>query len=302
MSRRRALFFAVLRWSGLPWLLRRTAQRRKVTVLTYHNPSPERAAAHFRALRRRYRVISLRDLVRALRDDRWHELPPRALVVTFDDGWSETALLEPVARRLRIPVTVFLCSGIAGTRRRFWFAHPMSVATKERLKTLPNRRRLEELAALGFRQEGETPPGSPAQALSTEEIDRLGAWIDFQGHTVFHPCLPRCTDEEARREIEECRQDLERRFGLDVFCLAYPNGEYGDREAELARAAGYRCAVTTDHGFNAPGADPWRLRRVSINDEAGVAEALVQASGLWGFLRPRMLGALRRLGYARPGA
>ncbi|MDY7092257.1 MAG: polysaccharide deacetylase family protein [Acidobacteriota bacterium] len=295
MSRFRALFFTVLRWTPLPWLLRHTYQRRAVTVLTYHNPAPDTARRHFRALARRYRVISLRDLERALRQGRFDELPPRALVLTLDDGLREVADLEPVCQDLRLPLTVFLCSGIAGTGRRFWFTHPLPVAEKERLKRLPHRERLRQLEEAGFDQQLES---DPPQALSSEQIARLSEVMDFQAHTRFHPCLPTCEDAEAWEEIEGSRRELEQQHELEIYSLAYPNGDYGPREAEMARRAGFRCAVTTDHGVNRAAADPFLLRRISMNEDGGTAEAIVTASGLWGFLRPALVQAFRRLGYA----
>lgn len=295
MSLLRTLFFTALRWTPLPWLLRHTYQRRAVTVLTYHNPTPDTARRHLRALARRYAVISLRDLDRALRHRRFDELPPRTLVLTLDDGLREVAELEPVCRELRLPLTVFLCSGIAGTGRRFWFTHPLPVAEKERLKELPHRERLRRLEKAGFDQQAES---DPPQALSAEQIARLSEVMDFQAHTRFHPCLPTCEDDEAWEEIAGSRRDLEEQRGLGIYCLAYPNGDYGPREAEMARRAGFRCAVTTDHGVNRPTAEPFLLRRISMNEDGGTAEALVTASGLWGYLRPVLVQALGRLGYA----
>jgi peptidoglycan/xylan/chitin deacetylase (PgdA/CDA1 family) len=47
------------------------------------------------------------------------------------------------------------------------------------------------------------------------------------------------------------------------FC--YPNGDHDDRVVDAVRRTGYGHACTTQHGRNAPAADPYRLRRVDMH-------------------------------------
>lgn len=94
-----------------------------VTVLAYHRiatpaSSPELAPslidaypadfeAQMRYLKEQYNVVSSWDLVRSLRDGR--ALPPRAVIITFDDGYrcfKDTAW--PIMRRLGLPATLFV--------------------------------------------------------------------------------------------------------------------------------------------------------------------------------------------------
>ena len=45
---------------------------------------------------------------------------PRVLV-TFDDGWKDTSeIAQPLAREYGIPITVFVCPGLAGKSSPFW--------------------------------------------------------------------------------------------------------------------------------------------------------------------------------------
>jgi peptidoglycan/xylan/chitin deacetylase (PgdA/CDA1 family) len=285
---RRAFFFG-LRATGVPFAMRALLQRRRVTVLMYHDTDPDRLDRHLAALTKRYHFIGLEDLLAALRGDRFDDLPPHAAVLTFDDGHRGNAAILEVLERRKVPVTIFLCSGIVGTRRRFWFKEPLDRSIKRELKHETNAGRLERLAAFGFAQDREA---EDRQALSAEEIERMRGLVDFQAHTIFHPILPACTDAEARAEIEDCRRQLERAFGLEIYALAYPNGDYSPRDVELTRSAGYACALTTEHAFVDGTTDLFRMPRVAINDDGGVSEAIVGASGLWGFLRPRLKAAL----------
>jgi peptidoglycan/xylan/chitin deacetylase (PgdA/CDA1 family) len=285
----RRLVFRCLRFSILPYVIRETIQRRRVTILLYHNPDSETLRVHLQALRRRYSIISLRELVVSIQNQRMNELPPKSLVLTLDDGYRENCKLTPLLESEGIPVTIFLCSGIVGTNRRFWFKF---AETREDLKQLSDSDRIRALYAMGFRDSTEYPH---REALSDSEIRQMhGQLIDFQSHTISHPILPRCTAEKAATEIIESRSDLERRYELDIFALAYPNGDYSDRDALLVKQAGYTCALTADPGFNTMSTNLFRLKRIAIDDDDDVDELLVKASGLWpvlsGFVRSRRYG------------
>jgi peptidoglycan/xylan/chitin deacetylase (PgdA/CDA1 family) len=108
--------------------------------------------------------------------------------------------------------------------------------------------------------------------------------VNFQGHTLFHPCLPNCSDENAWEEIVQSKQVLEQDFGLPINAMAYPNGDYSDREIAFIKEAGYACAVSVDFGFNTIHTNPYRLKRLSIDDSDNVDAVSVKSCGLWTFL------------------
>ena len=131
---------------------------------------------------------------------------------------------------------------------------------------------------------------SERDALTRGEIEELSSCVDFQSHTVSHPVLPKCSNEKAEYKIFASKQDIEREYGFDVYALSYPNGDYSDREISLAKSAGYQCAVTADAGFNSDQTDPFRLKRINIDDNDGIDKLVVKACGLWGLIK----GALRQ--------
>jgi hypothetical protein len=110
-------------------------------------------------------------------------------------------------------------------------------------------------------------------------------YVNFQGHTVFHPCLPSCTDDESRFEIEQSKMGLEQEFGLKVNALAFPNGEYTARDIELIQKAGYTCALSTNPGFNTGKTDLFKLNRFAIGDKDSLEVLAIKSSGIWGFTR-----------------
>jgi peptidoglycan/xylan/chitin deacetylase (PgdA/CDA1 family) len=96
---------------------------------------------HLGWLRRRYNIIALEDYLRWRRGET-ATLPPRALVISLDDGHASNAALLDVFRRHRVRPTIFLCSDIVGTLRRFWWQAVPDEAERQRLKRLPDEQRL----------------------------------------------------------------------------------------------------------------------------------------------------------------
>lgn len=283
----RRMMYAVLYYSGVPFFLREWVQSRKVTILLYHNIEPDLFEQHILAFQKRYSIISLKDFLKATKNLQMR-LPPKAIIITFDDGFKGNYALLPVIRRHNIPVTIFVCSSIVDSQRKFWVDNFIPGYTISQLRKLPNGQRLSLMQQHGFEEIKEYPERA---ALNKEEIRAMAGFVDFQPHTRFHPCLPQCDDLKARDEILESKTELREKFGFNAYAFAYPFGDYSDRDIRLLKEAGYEAAITTDHYFNTLKTDPYRLRRLGVPDTAGVYEALVNASGFKIFLR-RLVGRL----------
>jgi peptidoglycan/xylan/chitin deacetylase (PgdA/CDA1 family) len=267
-----------VRLTLLPRAIRFLLQRNQVTILLYHRPAPTTLARHVRTLRKIYNLVSLESFVDAVEHGSVNKLPPRSLVLTFDDGHRSNYELIDVIRELPARPTIFLCSGIVGTESPYWFD---VVTDPEPLKRVSDDERLvrleEEMDGAGSRRRS---------ALTVDEVNELRPYVDFQSHTVSHPILPRCSPEKALRELVDSRAQLESAYALAVYAVAYPNGDYSPRELLLAQRAGYRCGVTVDFGFNGPNADPFRLKRIAVDDDNDGAHVVVlKACGIWGVLR-----------------
>lgn len=278
----RALTAGVVRYSGAPWLVRHAYARTRATILLYHDPAPEVMERHLRYLADRFAFTTLDLVVEALVRGSFSELPRGALVLTFDDGHQGNFALLPLFRRFAVRPTIYVCSQIVGTRRRFWFQEPVASGP---LKRVANRERLSGLrAATGFEQEREhrdTPP----RALTLEQMREMADAVDFGSHTRFHPILPRCEEDEALQEIAGSRADLERLLQRPVRHFAFPNGDYCARDLELVRGAGYASARTTEVGWVRPGEDRFRLPILGISDDASVTMLAAQLTGLANRLR-----------------
>ena len=173
----------LVRWSGLAWVVRTTVARRRVSILLYHDPDPGVFERHLAFLAERYRFVSLDRVVDCLESGAWSELPRQALVITLDDGARRHAELADHCRRHRVVPTIYVCTGVVGTNRHFWFRDvPRGAVPRE----LPHAELTARVEALGFDREREYPE-SERQALSRDELAQMRDAVDFQSHTRFHP-------------------------------------------------------------------------------------------------------------------
>jgi peptidoglycan/xylan/chitin deacetylase (PgdA/CDA1 family) len=267
--------YRLVRYSGLPFMFREVFFRRATRIVAFHEPGPkefERALAY---LRKRYNIISLAEHLSG------RPLPAKPLVITFDDGHISNYALLPLFHKAGIHPTMFLCAGIVGTSRRFWFRHAAMHGSSDALKSVSDDERLRVLATTGFTPEREF---AVPQALTRAHIEEMKDQVDVQAHGVFHPCLPNCPDEVAAEEIAGPKRILEPLTGAPVTAFAYPNGDYCPRDIELLQNFGYTCGLTVDHGFNRRGDDPFKLKRLSVDDTGNLDSLSVKSSGVWAIL------------------
>jgi poly-beta-1,6-N-acetyl-D-glucosamine N-deacetylase len=277
----------------IPLMVRELLQRRMVTILVYHRPRRQTLLSHVKILKQHYNLVSLEAFVAACESGGTKSLPRKSLVITFDDGYRTNYELGDVFRKASVRPTIFLCSGIIDTAESFWFD---TVSDAESLKRIPDEERLRRLAT---ERSGSIIAGRVA--LSKEEILELRSLVELQSHTVSHPILTRCSTEKAGREISDSKSQLEQKYGLRVYALAYPNGDYSDREMEIARKAGYKCALTVDFGFNTDKTNLFRLRRLTVNDdEDGPNVVMLKACGVWGAVRSVLRSGTLASNRARP--
>lgn len=273
---------AAFRYSGMPRLIRRLT-RDRVTIILYHDPTPEIVEAHLCYLSQRYTFITLDQVTDALHASDWSGIPAGAMVVTIDDGHRGNLALLEVFRRYGVVPTIYLVSEVVGTDRRFWFK--AGAMDADALKALPHAERLHWMETrLGWNPERafEGPP----QALTLNDIEAMKPYVDFQVHTLTHPILTTCTAEHARREISGSKARLEALLDQgERVHFSYPNGDYTDREVAMVRDAGFRSARTIDVGWTGPGADPYRLKMTGVADDASLNWMITQITGLPTFLK-----------------
>jgi peptidoglycan/xylan/chitin deacetylase (PgdA/CDA1 family) len=307
------------------------ATRRRLLVLAWHNVDPTwcfpaRPGAGRRGLQRQLaflrrfcNVVPLGDALHAL--DRGDALPPRAVALTFDDGYRDHLdVAVPMLECLGLPATFFLVPGLLdGTARPWWEALGwiFTRATRDSvvwegrtlglrddagrrstlaavLEDLKRRDRLARDAAVDELVDRCSPEGKPEERAAflnwdgARELARRGFTV--ASHSLNHTILAEESRPEQERDLALSRRRLERELDRPVDLLAYPNGkrpDYSQATIDAARRAGYAHAVTTVEGWNRPTTPRYEVRRFVQQPERGTPGlAIVPLSPAWVRVRP----------------
>jgi peptidoglycan/xylan/chitin deacetylase (PgdA/CDA1 family) len=226
-------------------------------------------------------------------------LPPRAAIITFDDGYRDNHdVALPILKRHGMQAAFFIATGYLGDGVQFndrltesfrelhtdaFDAHWLGLGTlpagsheakllalervREAIKYLPPEARskaVERIAeACGAARAGHRR--QRIRMTPAEVAARAANGMEIGGHTVTHPILQSVDDETASAEIRSGRDDLASVLGRPPILFAYPNGKAGNdfdrRHAEMAREAGFSYAFSTERGVATPATDPMMLPR-----------------------------------------
>jgi peptidoglycan/xylan/chitin deacetylase (PgdA/CDA1 family) len=280
---------------GLPWLVRNTIARRRVSILLYHDPDPATFDAHLAYLRRHYHIVSFARMIEALESDSWASLPDRAVVVHLDDGYKGNFALSEACERHGVTPTLYLCSHVVGTQRRFW--SKLKGGRSKQLRLVDNQRLLRKL-----REEADYTPDREfegCEALSAEELQAMASRFDFQSHGRYHFSALTLDQDALSEELDASRERIEALTGGVCEHFSYPYGDFSKREIEAAKRAGYRSARSTQPGWVGPGADLYALPIVAdVPGNASVNQLRLQLTGLPRFLKRCSYVLLTRHVYA----
>jgi len=245
-----------------------------------------------------FNPLSLSDALESLHLGR---LPPRAVCVTFDDGYADNATIAlPVLKIWNIPATVFVSSGyINGGRmwndtviecmRRFsgrildlselGLGKYQIYTDQDRLTVAEGLLGKIKYLSLAKRQEvldfiEICVPSLPHDLmLSSQQILNLANdGIEIGGHTKNHPILATLSVDQARQEIESNRSDLTSITSRPVRYFAYPNGipgkDYQREHRNLVEGIGFDAALSTVRGVSNELSDKFQLPRFTPWDKS----------------------------------
>jgi peptidoglycan/xylan/chitin deacetylase (PgdA/CDA1 family) len=173
-----------------------------------------------------YRSLGSRELLEALAAP---NVPRRAVVVTFDDGYASLSRFAlPILADLGFRALVFVITDYVG-RENTWDVQ------------------------YGWRR------------FAHLDWDELGRWqekgIEVHSHGATHARLTWLSDAEAAEELARSREAIAHRLGAAPAGVSYPYGSVDARVGALAGRVGYSL------GFGGPstsGGDALRLRRLPV--------------------------------------
>ncbi len=262
------------RVEGIYRQARALASRRRIPVVMYHRiveqpatesrhgtwVTAERLAAQLDALARRgCTTITFRDYAAHLAGEK--PLPPKPVILTFDDGYADNYTLAlPLLRQRGMKAVVFVI-GDARVTTNAWDA-----AEGEPVLPLLDRRQIREMAQAG---------------------------IEFGSHTRSHARLAGLAADRLRVEVAGSKRAIEERAGSPVLALCYPYGSVDAAAREAVAEAGYAFGVASDSGPLRIGDDLYEIRRAQIFPRTG-AFGFWKKTSAWYLGYKQLMKRLRR--------
>jgi peptidoglycan/xylan/chitin deacetylase (PgdA/CDA1 family) len=291
--------------------------RGRLLILTYHRvcPAPDALItgnAHAAGFRRQMQLLAraFNELPLAEATERMHAgtLPPRAVCITFDDGYADNAeVAAPVLADCGLPATFFIATGFLDGGR-MWNDTLIETVRAARGTAL-------DLTALGLGRlalDGAAArsaavneliarckymePGARAAKVDAiaqaagvtlpRDLMMRGAQVralhdagnEIGAHTVSHPILAAVDPARAEEEIVASRDRLAQITGAPVRAFAYPNGkpgvDYRSEHVDMVRRAGFTVGVSTVWGPADAAHDRLQLPRVGFGETSPIVLGL----------------------------
>lgn len=263
--------------------------------------------AQVQGFSRKYKIVSFAVLVDKLKKGL---LDRNELVFSFDDGFKDNStIVIPVLSRCKVPAIFFISptmpeSGFLIWNNRAWFllnTRNGHGSLHWRGQTLTLKSEFEKLRARDFINQILAPMKEEERATVIKEIaDALGSpfrvpenaaimlnrddisdmiacsLVEFGSHSMTHPLLPLCDDEQRVKEVSGSKKELEAVLGRPVAYFAYPGGAYDQKTLGSARDAGYEAAVATSEGLVKVGDDLFSLNRINVSRDDDLYSVMIR--------------------------
>jgi peptidoglycan/xylan/chitin deacetylase (PgdA/CDA1 family) len=263
--------------------------------------TPERFEAALRFLTTYYTPVRLQDV---LMDADGRGLPPRAVLVTFDDAYASVAeLAAPLCRKYGVPAVFFVNAAFLDNQRlapdnlvcyvanEFGMKAINDAARAVRGKETPELRSLSDVFSGFFpaitlaqrevfldslRECAAINEGRLAEKagmyLTTEQLRDLASF-DFEigNHTYTHVHGRSLSRDDFAQEIDRNKEELEALSGTKVRSFSQPYGSSKDVSPDLAEhleRSGHKAVFFSESVANYRGADLLHLDRISSRAES----------------------------------
>ena len=243
-----------------------------------------------------FHAVTLDDVLSFLKGDK--SLPPRSVVVTFDDGYADNYqaandVLSPLGipgvfyvavdclDKQRLPWPSLLRHAFLTSKREGWTEADGSVwplsSTQLRIQAFDRASEYcgklsgapQDQFVESLRQElrTESPQSSQRFMMTWDEVRGLARNGHTVGsHTMTHPNMAYIPENDARTELVESKHRLEQELWSQIVHFSYPcpalQPHWVERTVSASRQIGYQTAVTTDGGMVRRHDDPLSLRRI----------------------------------------
>jgi len=262
--------------------------------------TPENFEAALNFLSSHYTPVSLQDVLASYEGT---ELPPRPVLVTFDDSYaSANSLAAPLCLKFKIPAIFFINADCLDNRRLAldnlicFFANTLGLdevnkaiettcAGEPRVNfladifdrflpmiSLATRTKFRKVLVQKLNTSEEDIAARAGLHLSSHGVRKLAeAGFEIGNHTYSHVNCRALSRSEFGEEIDENRRLLEAISAREVRSLSVPYGSSADLTRDLQahlRRSGYKAVFLAEGRTNPVRADRYQLNRVSTTTGA----------------------------------
>lgn len=290
--------------------------RNKPVILMYHSVNhrdcpyvypdnvitTENFESQVKYLSRKKNVISLLELLEHIENST--EFPPNAVVLTFDDGYSDFYTnAYPILRKYGSPCIIFLATKFLSSGEGKWedrLAYLIHMIDSESFKINVGGKNIRFKASSKIEKRNSIKELSSILSKTNDddmcrimkEIERTAGnirvsnqtmlkWSDvllfkdsplvsIGAHTHNHIDLGKASRELAKSEINRSKTEIEKIIKRRCCFFSYPLGKsknFNSQTKIILKTEGIIAAVTTIPGNVHLGSDPLELRRIAaIND------------------------------------
>ncbi len=199
-------------------------------IVMYHKP-PANFAEQMEVLKNKgYTTVHMNDVASFIAGRA--KLPPKAAVITFDDGFAVQKDVMGILQKNNQKATLYLIEG--GGMSHYCIGL------------------LRKNTACGDAY------------LSVQDVKNMlsSNLIEIGDHTVDHPNMAALSQADQQFQIITNKAFLEQTFGVPITTFAYPYGNYNGTTVRLLKQDGFLTAVTTQPGVVQSFDEPLLLRRI----------------------------------------
>jgi peptidoglycan/xylan/chitin deacetylase (PgdA/CDA1 family) len=205
-------------------------------ILIYHYTPPDFEQQLQYLVAHNYNVIDMRQALAGLEGE---PLPPKPIVITFDDGYENQMQAFELLKKYNMKATFYIING--GVESRWCIG-----------------------AGRRYHDPLQPPTGCGDAYLTWSQVRTLdkSGLITIGGHTIDHENLATLSPSDQQFEIDASKAGIEAELGHPIYDFAYPYGAYNATTISLVQQAGYLTAVSTDPGDYQSLSNEYTLNRI----------------------------------------
>jgi peptidoglycan/xylan/chitin deacetylase (PgdA/CDA1 family) len=237
-------------------------------------------------------------------------IPKRSVIITFDDGYRDNyEIAYPILKENKASAMIALATGFIGKKDLFWWDKLSYCVHQTKASEVVSARlgklclHDKEKAISRIQQSLKEATDQVKKEILDEILQKLNipillknevflTWkdvremsmhrISYAAHTVTHPILTRISLSEAKKEIKNSKQDIEREINREVNVFTYPNGKKEDMSEgidKFLKEHGFKFCLSTQYGTNRITTNMFRLNRVGIERDDNMVLFKVKVRG-----------------------